>query len=715
MAHLKIPDFDESKDKWEPYLIKVEAYFEANAVENSAKKRALLVAALSTHTVQTLAGKVAPRTPNSLTYEEAVATLNEYYDPKKNEISESYKFFNRCQAEGEPMHAFLVEIRRIANYCNFGGALDRMLRDRIVCGVRSSALQKQLLSKKDLTLEETEAIAMTAEAAETDVKNMNAEDTPLLKVDASRKMYPEGERKTSQVESCGRCGSGKHDDDGCPWARSRCYQCKRKGHLARKCRSRAQHANDSRAVRTNTLTVTEGSSNEEMETAHIWTRKNVLEPPIRRVFTWGGIELPMEVDTGSPICVISRELYEKHRRQCPSLRASNIKLSCYVGRLPVLGELQLRVRYEGVSVDCLLTVLDCAGPSLCGRDLLRLLDNAGAPILQVAARDVSPEDPESSYRINSIFEDYQDVFSADLGLIEGTPASLHLKESAIPKFWREFTLVTDHQPLLGLLRPDRQTPTMAATQVQRWALYLGAYQYKLQCTPGRQMFNSDALSRLPRRVPEPVPDDEPAEYVLSLETLDEGGVTTRELKVLTATDPVLSEVKRYTLNGWPKTKDSLHHLVLPYFDRKLELSVAHELLYWENRVVVPEEVRTRVLRLLHDTHQRSSAMKAVARSLFWWPGLDRDIEKISASCQTCIQNLPMPTAAPPVSWSATNERWSRVHVDFAGPIAGKMILVVVDTHTKWVEAIPLVHGNSETTVNCLRTILAGWCPTNLSF
>lgn len=100
MADLKLPDFDESKDKWKPYRIKVEAYFEANAVANSAKKRALLVAALSTHTVQTLAGKVAPRTPNSLTYEEAVATLNEYYDPKGNEIFESYKFVNRGQAEG---------------------------------------------------------------------------------------------------------------------------------------------------------------------------------------------------------------------------------------------------------------------------------------------------------------------------------------------------------------------------------------------------------------------------------------------------------------------------------------------------------------------------------------------------------------------------------------------------------------------------------------
>lgn len=97
------------------------------------------------------------------------------------------------------MHAFLVEIRRIADNCNFGGALDRMLRDHIVCGVRSSELQKQLLSKKNLTLEEAEAIAIAAEAAETDVQKINAEDTPLLQVDASGTMYRQRQRKTSQV------------------------------------------------------------------------------------------------------------------------------------------------------------------------------------------------------------------------------------------------------------------------------------------------------------------------------------------------------------------------------------------------------------------------------------------------------------------------------------------------------------------------------------
>ncbi|XP_075527364.1 uncharacterized protein LOC142559684 [Dermacentor variabilis] len=40
---------------------------------------------------------------------------------------------------------------------------------------------------------------------------------------------------------------------------------------------------------------------------------------------------------------------------------------------------------------------------------------------------------------------------------------------------------------------------MAAARIQRWALHLGAYRYRLQYAPGRQMLNADALSRLPQR------------------------------------------------------------------------------------------------------------------------------------------------------------------------------------------------------------------------
>ncbi|XP_040358591.1 uncharacterized protein LOC121047437, partial [Ixodes scapularis] len=204
----------------------------------------------------------------------------------------------------------------------------------------------------------------------------------------------------------------------------------------------------------------------------------------------------MEVGTGSPVCVILRQIFEKHRKVWPCLKPSRVKLSCYTGRIPVLGELQLRVCYKGVDVDCSLTVLDCSGPSLCGRDLLAKLKDAGMSILQWTGHDSAAPDPKCNSSVNNIFSDYQEVFSRDLGVIKGPPASLQLKEGVSPKFCREFTLVTDHHPLLGLLRAYRLTPAMAAARIQRWALYLGGYRYKLHYVPGKQLLNSDALSRL---------------------------------------------------------------------------------------------------------------------------------------------------------------------------------------------------------------------------
>jgi len=32
-------------------------------------------------------------------------------------------------------------------------------------------------------------------------------------------------------------------------------------------------------------------------------------------------------------------------------------------------------------------------------------------------------------------------------------------------------------------------------------------------------------------------------------------------------------------------------------------------------------------------------MKALARSYFWWPGLDRDIEEITKTCKECLESV----------------------------------------------------------------------------
>ena len=86
-------------------------------------------------------------------------------------IAECFRFHNRSQCSGESVAQFAAELRRLAVHCRFEAFLDDALRDRFVCGLKSTGAQKKLLSeKKKLTFQQAIEIATLAEAVEADVK-----------------------------------------------------------------------------------------------------------------------------------------------------------------------------------------------------------------------------------------------------------------------------------------------------------------------------------------------------------------------------------------------------------------------------------------------------------------------------------------------------------------------------------------------------------------
>lgn len=93
MSH-HLPVFDDDKDKWEAYLVRVEAYFEDPEVALDSRKRALVAVALSTRTVEVLLGRGPPKKPKIMSYGGVVKALNEYCSSKPNEIGKSYEIFN---------------------------------------------------------------------------------------------------------------------------------------------------------------------------------------------------------------------------------------------------------------------------------------------------------------------------------------------------------------------------------------------------------------------------------------------------------------------------------------------------------------------------------------------------------------------------------------------------------------------------------------------
>ena len=112
------------------------------------------------------------------------------------------------------------------------------------------------------------------------------------------------------------------------------------------------------------------------------------------------------------------------------------------------------------------------------------------------------------------------------------------------------------------------------------------------------------------------------------------------------------------------------------------------------------------MAMLHEGHPGMTRMKAIARGVVWWPGIDAEIEKKVKECPKCQVNQKSPTIAPLHPWEWPSQPWTRLHIDFAGPFDGKMFLVVVDSHSKWLDVIPVSTANSATTIRELRKLFA---------
>ena len=123
----------------------------------------------------------------------------------------------------------------------------------------------------------------------------------------------------------------------------------------------------------------------------------------------------------------------------------------------------------------------------------------------------------------------------------------------------------------------------------------------------------------------------------------------------------------------------------PFHSKRNELSLFDGCILWGSRVVVPKKGQRAVLKELHLGHPGMSRMKALARMFVWWPGLDADIEDLVRCCESCQSVKSMPPLARLQPWSWPTRPWSRLHLDFAGPVEGKMFLVLIDAHSKWIE------------------------------
>ena len=250
----KVEEYKEDEE-WVEYVERLTHYFTANEIEDEGKQRSILLSVCGAKTYKLIRNLVAPEKPDSKSFKELAELVKNHRNPKPSEIVQRFKFNSRFRKEGESISTYVAELRQLTEHCNFGTALEDMLRDRLVCGINEDRIQRRLLSETTLNFKKAYEIAVGMEIAAKNVKEIqqaalsvegNQIPTQQNVNKVSENVKSQGRNDWSAME-CYRCG-GKHKSEDCKFKEDECYYCHKKGHIAKKCKAkrRDNNANKSR-------------------------------------------------------------------------------------------------------------------------------------------------------------------------------------------------------------------------------------------------------------------------------------------------------------------------------------------------------------------------------------------------------------------------------------------------------------------------------------
>ena len=271
---------------------------------------------------------------------------------------------------------------------------------------------------------------------------------------------------------------------------------------------------------------------------------------------------------------------------------------------------------------------------------------------------------------------------------------------------RRFTLRTDHQALSTIFGPKGSN--RVGRRISRWEARLLDFTFQVEYIRSERNQVADGLSRLP--VLETAWSDDDTVQIASL--MGGGAIDLSEFEEASSADKQLSAVRSALQGQWPSRRSQTDEWLAAFFSVRSELSSQGALIFRGDRLVVPVELRARVLANAHAGHQGQVRTKQRLRERFWWPRMDADVRALIRECEVCSNHDEhLKRANPPLQPIPLPDRaWQRVMVDIIGPMKGpqeeRYGIVLVDLHSRWPEVALSADATAGTVVRFLRAVFA---------
>lgn len=356
-------------------------------------------------------------------YEVLKKKFSDHMTGKKDLSFERQKFWSRTQKEGEQFINYLSELRKQAKNCEFGDLTEGLIRDRIVRGVRNHKTTEKLMSTSDLTYETAVKICKADELNQNRLREMT-DGMEELEVAAVQKTGASAQRgryskqqwrgrsnkqryssnhghHSSSDNKCPNCGNDHGDEDRCPAKGYMCYKCKGMDHYKRCCK--LKHVNQ--VSRKNDYYEEESDSNEEFIVMSVEKQQGKQRKTWHEMIKVKGILLPMKLDTGSEVNLLSYKDY-KAMKDPPKIKQTDARCTDYNGNIiDILGSVRLTVGYKKIAIKT--TFLVCADEARISLMGAELCENMGlVKRIRVVGKN------------NDFLEEYEDLFKG-LGCLPG--------------------------------------------------------------------------------------------------------------------------------------------------------------------------------------------------------------------------------------------------------------------------------------------------------
>ena len=180
-----------------------------------------------------------------------------------------------------------------------------------------------------------------------------------------------------------------------------------------------------------------------------------------------------------------------------------------------------------------------------------------------------------------------------------------------------------------------------------------------------------------------------------------------DLKTLIARTAIDPELTRVRISMRREDREATPEGYKPVFGK---LSIRWGLIFMDDQIVVPVDLRRRLLDILHFGHAGLTKMTAEAK-IFWWPNITRDIENKAKDCTACLasgKNLKYQLPNSHYGKLKTlTEPGQEIQIDFPGKLQNKkingdvQILIAIDRFSKWPTAKTCKTAETKEVINLI--------------